>query len=638
MIKNINIKALIKFTLPVIFTMLFMSFYTMVDGLFVANLINEMALSAINIVFPVISIVLAFGLMLGTGGNAIIATYLGENKKEKAKTKFTNFIIVGIILGCISSIIVFFNIDWFLNILNANSDVYSYSNDYLKYLSLFFPFLVIQIIFQTALVTANKPGLSFVSMLAGGFTNIILDYVLIEIFNLGIKGAAIATGIGYIIPVIIGTVIFLKKSSIIHFVKPKLDFKSIKDACLNGSSEMVGNIATAVTTFLFNISIFKLAGNDGIAAITVIIYAQLLLSSIFMGYSMGIAPVISYNYGEKNFIKLKAIYKNSLKLIIGFSIISMIVAILLSNSIASLFTSVDSNVYALTVEGLRIFSISFLFSGLNIFASAFFTAYSNGKVSAILAFSRTFVFITISLLILPNIIGINGIWLAIPIAELITFFLSIKYISKYKKEYINRIGKSFDSKYNIIAIEREFSSGGREVGKRLAEKLGYGYYDEEIINKIVKEKMEENQIDIKLYSNNYSLTFAKTFQDYKQKINYKTQIQETNIIRELAQKGNSVFIGKCANYILASDKTFNIFIYGSDMNKKITRCISKGENTNKNNLNFSKMINIIDKDRSKYYEGITGTKITDLNNYNLAIDTAKVDIKKAVEMIVNSYE
>ncbi len=432
---KINTKNIIKFTIPTIFTMLFMSVYTMVDAIFVSNLVGESALSAINIVFPIIAIVLALGLMLATGGNAICAKKLGEGEKQEARQNFTLFTIVGAIIGMIVTVLIYLNIENVANILGAEKEVFFHSIDYLKYIAWCFPFFTIQLIFQSMYITVNKPQFAFLAMLLGGLSNIILDYIFMAHLNMGIEGAAIATGIGSLLPAIIGVIYFARKNKDIYFVKPVCDLKVLGKASLNGSSEMIGNIATAVTTFLFNMSMLRLVGNDGIAAITVILYSQIFLNAIFMGYAMGISPVISYNYGEKNKKNLRKIFVTSIKIILIFSLISTTLGFILAEPITNIFTDSSSNVYNLTIEGMKIFVFSFIFAGFNIFASAMFTAYSNGIVSGIISFLRTLVLISASLLILPQIIGITGVWIAVPIAEALTCIISIIFIIKYRKKY-----------------------------------------------------------------------------------------------------------------------------------------------------------------------------------------------------------
>ncbi len=438
MLEKTNLKNIIVFTLPSIAMILFMAFYTMVDGAFVANLINQTALSAINIALPVFILTVAVGLMVGTGGNAICAKLLGEGKTSEAKEMFTLFAIFGAVVGVIILVFVLIFLENILNFLGANEHSRQYVYDYIVTYIVFAPMAILQMIMQTSLITANVPVLAFVSILIGGITNIILDYVFIELFSMGISGAALATGIGNTLGAIIGIVYFSTKRSkrVLSFKLPKFNAGALVKMSINGSSEMVTNLSNAVVTLLFNKTMLNLAGNDGIAAITVVLYLQLFVNSVFMGFSLGVLPIISYNYGARDATNLHKLFRINFKFIICLSVVMLVVAYLIAEPIANFFLDENSNAYNLVTEGLLIFSISFLFAGFNIYASSMYTAYSNGKVSAIISFMRTFVFTITAILILPKLIGIKGVWLAVPIAEASTIVIVSFFLHKYRKAYM----------------------------------------------------------------------------------------------------------------------------------------------------------------------------------------------------------
>ena len=313
LIDKITFKNVISFTMPTIIMMVFMSVYQMVDGVFISNIIGTNALSAVNIVFPVISFLIGVSIMLGTGGSAIIAKNLGEDKPDKARRQFTLIILTGIVVGIVTAIIGVIFIDPIVRILGATETIYQYCIDYLFILCLAAPFAVLQMLFSCFFPAAGKPRLGLTVISIGGIANIILDYLFMAVLDMGIKGAALATSIGYAIPAIFGLFYFaLSKKSLLYFEKPELDFKMLLFTCANGSSEMVTNLANGVTTFLFNYMMMKFIGEDGVAAITVALYAQFLLSAVFMGYSNGIAPVISFNYGAQDIPSLKKLIKISL--------------------------------------------------------------------------------------------------------------------------------------------------------------------------------------------------------------------------------------------------------------------------------------------------------------------------------------
>jgi len=434
--QKFTLMSLIKFTSPTIFMLVFISFYQMVDGVFVSNFVGTDALSAINIVQPIISVIVAIAIMLSGGGSAIVAKHMGENNYEKARESFTLLIVVGAIIGIILAIFLFIFANDIVLILGATEQLYGYGYDYLIVLIIFSPIAIAQMMFLVFFITAGKPHLGFLFTIMAGITNIVLDYVFITQFNMGIKGAAIATVIGQSIPVLFGIYSFLfSKKLTLYFVKTKFDFNTVKMACFNGSSEMVSNLSTGVTTFMFNSVMLKYVGESGVASITIVLYAQFLLTAVYIGFSSGVAPIFSYNYGYNNKDEIKNVYKLSKKLIINFSVIMVFIAVLLAKQIVGIFTSGDGELFKMTVEGFKIFSISFLFSGINIFSSNMFTAFSNGLVSAIISFTRTFVVLILCLLILPEIIGINGIWLAVPISELLCIFMSIFFFYKYKNKY-----------------------------------------------------------------------------------------------------------------------------------------------------------------------------------------------------------
>lgn len=434
--KKNSFTSLLKFTAPTIIMMIFMSLYTMVDGVFVSRFVGTDALSAVNIVYPYIGLVLAVGIMLATGGSAVIAKKMGENNSQGAKENFSMLILLGIILGFIIAIIGLIFIDPILLVLGTNEQIYAYAYEYVFVLMFFVPFSILQMLFQYFFVTAGKPNLGLISTVLGGIANIILDYVFIVTLNMNIAGAALATGIGYSIPAIFGIYYFMThKHGTLHFVKPTFDKKAIFDSCTNGASEMVTNLSTAITTYLFNLMMLKYLGSDGVAAITIVLYAQFFLTALYLGYSSGVAPIISYNYGDQNAEELKKILKISLIFIVVCSIVTYLSSTFLATSIVGIFAKAGTNVYEIALNGFGLFSLSYLFIGINIFASALFTALSNGKISAIISFARTFLFILVAILVLPQLMGVDGIWLAIPFAELMALIVSIFFMIRLKSVY-----------------------------------------------------------------------------------------------------------------------------------------------------------------------------------------------------------
>lgn len=433
--KSFKFLTLIRFTIPSIVMLIFMSLYTIVDGVFVSRFVNTDALSAVNIVYPFINIVIAIGVMLATGSSAFIAKKIGENKIKEARESFTLIILVGLVLGIIISLVGFIFSKQIIYIMGSTEDLYGYCIEYLRGLLFFIPAYILNLLFQYLTITAGKPNIGLVLTIIGGVINMVLDYVFIVIMDLGIVGAAYATGLGNLVPVILAIIYFIGKKSSLYFVKAKLDFNVILNVCLNGSSEMVTNLSTGITTMLFNIVMMNLLGSDGVAAITIVLYGQFLITSAYIGFSSGVAPIISYNYGNKNKDELRKIIKYSIRFILISSVTLFIISILLSQNIVGIFSEKDSNVYKIGYVGFMIFSISFLVTGVNIFTSSMFTAFSNGKISAIISFLRTFVFIIAGIIILPKFLGVYGVWLSVPFAEAISMIISIYYINRYKDTY-----------------------------------------------------------------------------------------------------------------------------------------------------------------------------------------------------------
>ncbi len=427
--------SLLRFAFPTIVMMIFMGLYTIVDTIFVAQFVNTDALSSINIVCPVINVTVGLGTMIATGGNAIVSRKMGAGESQEAKEDFTLLVITGAVIGFTILLGGTVWIDKLIYALGASDLLFPYCKDYLLVLFLFIPANVLQTLFSNLFVTAGKPGLGFGLSVLAGAANIIFDYVFIVLFNLGIQGAALGTGFGYLIPTVAGLVYFARSKGTLSFAKPKLKWTVIKESCFNGSSEMVSQLATAITTFLFNNTMMNLLGEDGVAAITIIIYSQFLLNTMYIGYSIGIAPVIGFNYGNGNSVQQKKVFHISMRFIAAASVLVFTISMFGGQYIVQLFAKNTSEVYRIAANGFTIFSYSFLFCGLNNFTSAMFTALSNGKVSAALSFMRTFGLLAGGILLLPRIWGITGVWLAVPIAEGTMFFISALCLIHYRKKY-----------------------------------------------------------------------------------------------------------------------------------------------------------------------------------------------------------
>lgn len=431
-----NFWSLLSFALPNIIMMLLLSAYTIVDGIFVSHYVGTNGLSAINIFQPIYNIILAIAIMLGTGGSAIIARKLGEDERKDAMENFSMLTLVGVIVGVFIAAIGCLTAGPVFRALGARGALFPYCYPYGMIIYAFAPAFILQTMFQTFFVTAGKPGIGLLATVGAGVANVVLDYIFIVPLNMGISGAALATGIGFCIPAVIGTIyFFVNRRSELHFIRPKFDLRVLKKSCSNGSSEMVSNLAVAITTFLFNMMFLKYYGEDGVAAISIALYFQFIYSAVYFGYSGGVAPLISYNYGRDDRQQLKSIFRTSMIFFAAMGILTYAVSMLTSRQVIQWFAKEGSVVFDLTIRGFVFFSISFLLMGYNIFASSMFTAYSDGKVSALLSFSRTFFFLVGSILLLPLIFGGDGIWMAVPVAEGMGLAVTAVYLWKKRKIY-----------------------------------------------------------------------------------------------------------------------------------------------------------------------------------------------------------
>ncbi|MEA4986896.1 MAG: MATE family efflux transporter [Anaerovorax sp.] len=423
--KEFKFIQLLQFAAPSIIMMVFLSLYTIVDGFFVSHYVGTDALSSVNITYPFSSIFVALGVMFATGGSAVVATRLGEKKIKDANNSFS---LIVLFCSCISILLIIPALVWIeplVKVLGAEGNLIPLCMKYLFIQVLFSPIAILQILFQNFFVTAGKPSFGLILTVIAGLCNMLFDFVFLGMMHIGIEGAAYASAIGYCIPALGGILFFIKNKQGLHFIKPNWNKTVLIKSSLNGSSEMVTNLSVSVTTFLFNVLTMKYLGPDGVAAITVILYCQFLMTSLFMGFSIGVAPVISYHYGAENLLYLKKLKHMCWKFVIFSSFFVFVFSLSCTELIAALFSDQSSDVYSLICRGMSIFSVSFLFAGINIFASAMFTAISDGKTSAMISFSRTFLFIIVGFTIMIQLFHVDGIWLSMPFAEFVTLLLVI---------------------------------------------------------------------------------------------------------------------------------------------------------------------------------------------------------------------
>ena len=434
--EHFTYKNLIKFTLPTIIMMIFTSIYGVVDGIFISNVVGANSFASVNLIMPVIMIIGTIGFMIGTGGSAIISKTLGEGENKKANKQFSMLIYLEIILGIIFTIIALLVLEPVARLLGATEEMMSDCLIYGRILLIGMTAFILQNSFQSFMVVAEKPNFGLGIAIIAGLTNMVLDFLFIYVFKWGVAGAAIATITSQFVGAIIPMIYFARENdTMLKLGKTKFELHTIIKTCTNGSSEMVTNLSMSLVNILFNMQLMKFAGANGVAAYGIIMYVGFLFTGTYMGYSVGTAPIIGYHYGANNTDELKSLLNKSIKLLGIVAIIMTFLAEILANPLASIFVSYDKELLKMTINAIRLYSLSYIISWFNIFASSFFTALNNGFISALISFVRTLVFQIVCILILPAILELNGIWLSVVVAEVLSVFVSIICLIKNKNKY-----------------------------------------------------------------------------------------------------------------------------------------------------------------------------------------------------------
>ena len=433
---HFNYKKLIRFVLPSIIMMVFTSIYGVVDGFFVSNFAGKTSFAAINLVMPFIMILGGMGFMLGTGGTALVSRILGEGNREKACRYFSMMIWLTVLMGLGLSVLGIVFMRPVAVFFGASAEMMDDCVLYGRIVTGFTAAFMLQNVFQSFLIAAEKPRLGLASTVMAGLTNMILDALFIGVFKWGVAGAAIATGLSQCVGGIVPLIYFFRPNpGRLRLGRAKYDGKALLKTCTNGSSELMSNISMSVVSMLYNVQLMKYAGEDGVAAYGVLMYVNMIFLAAFIGYSVGTAPVIGYHYGAGNHEELKSLLKKSLTLIGIVSVVMLIAAELLAKPLAMVFVGYDEGLLALTLRGFVIYSFSFLFAGIAVFGSSFFTALNNGLVSALISFLRTLVFQVAAVLIFPLIWEIDGIWISIVAAELMAAVVTFLFLLGKRKKY-----------------------------------------------------------------------------------------------------------------------------------------------------------------------------------------------------------
>lgn len=434
--EHFTYSKLLRFVLPSIIMMIFTSIYGVVDGLFVSNFVGKTAFASVNLMMPMMMGFSALGFMIGTGGSAIVGKTLGEGKKELANEYFSMLIYVTLAGGIVISLLGIALVRPVAILLGADGSLLDNCVLYGRIVFCSMPAFMLQNVFQSFFVTAEKPKLGLYVIIAAGVTNMILDYLFIAVFGWGLAGAAIATVCGECIGGLFPVLYFSRpNSNLLRLCRAHFSGNVLLKTCTNGSSELMTNLSSSIVNSLYNLQLMKVAGENGVAAYGAIMYINFIFIAIFLGYSIGSAPLVSYHYGADNHEELQNLYGKSMRLVGTWGVLLFALAQLIAAPLSRIFVGYDAGLYALTCHGLRIFCLTYLLNGFNIYGSSFFTALNNGLLSALISFLRTLVFQISSVLLLPALFGINGIWSSVTVAELLTLCVTVTCLIRQKKRY-----------------------------------------------------------------------------------------------------------------------------------------------------------------------------------------------------------
>ena len=427
---------LLRFTFPSIIMMIFTSIYSVVDGIFVSNFAGKTPFAAINLIMPLLIVTGAPGFMVGTGGSAIVAKTMGQGKPELAKRYFSFLVCAAAVGGAAVGWLGAVFARPIASALGAKGEILEYCVVYARIILAANPFFILQNVFQSFFVTAEKPKLGLYITVGAGLTNIVLDALLVGVLHWGVAGAAIATILSQAVGGLTPIVYFLRENdSLLRLIRPRFDGGVLWRTCTNGSSELMSNISGSIVAMLYNFQLLRLAGEDGVAAYGAIMYVNFIFLAIFIGYAIGSAPVVSYHYGAGHSEELHSLLVKSAVLTEGVGMAMMVLAFLASGPLAKIFVGYDRDLYELTVQGFHLYAVSYLLCGCNIFGSSFFTALNNGLASALISFLRTMVFQCAAVLILPVFLEVDGIWLAVTVAETLTLLVTLALLARYRKIY-----------------------------------------------------------------------------------------------------------------------------------------------------------------------------------------------------------
>lgn len=429
-------KKLLKAVLSPILMMVFTSIYGIVDGLFISNVEGDTAFSAVNLIIPVTMAIGAIGFMFGAGGSALVSKTLGEGDKDKAQSIFTAIVIINAAVGFAISVLTFIFVEQIVTLLGATPEMKDYAVKYGRIILMGEIAFMTQNLFQNFFIVAERPHLGFIVTVGAGVTNMILDAVMVAVLRWGVEGAAIATVISQVVGSVIPIIYFAKKNtSLLRFRKPAFRADYIFKTVTNGFSEFLSNVSASFVSMVYNKQLMSYKGQDGVTAYGIIMYASFIFAAVFIGYAIGTAPIIGYNYGAKNHDELKNVFKKSMILNFATGIVMTTLSVVFARLLCSIFVGYNPALLDFSAQAMRIFSVGFIFMGLNIFTSSFFTALNNGLISAIVSAFRTLVCQLVMVFTLPLIWGVDGIWISIVAAEALALCLDIVFLITNRKKY-----------------------------------------------------------------------------------------------------------------------------------------------------------------------------------------------------------
>ena len=433
---HFDYKRLLRFTFPSMVMMVFTSLYSVVDGFFVSNFVGKTPFAAVNFIMPVLMILGSVGFMFGAGGSALVSKTMGEGKPEKARKLFSLFVYSTAVCGVVIAVISFVFLRPLAVLMGAEGEMLDNCVLYGRILLLSLPFFMLQFEFQSFFITAEKPQMGLVVTVVCGLANMVLDALFMAVFSWGLVGAAAATAVSQMLGGVIPILYFSRADAdTLRLTKTKIDGKALLKACTNGSSELMSNISMSMVGILYNFQLMRYAGENGIAAYGVLMYVNMIFLAIFIGYSTGVAPVVGYHYGAGNHLELKGLLKKSYVIIGVFAVVMFGLAELLAGTLAGIFVGYDRELMEMTERAFMIYSVSFLFSGIAIYGSSFFTALNDGLTSALISFLRSLLFQVAAVIILPLIFGIDGIWFSVVAAELVAAVMTVLFIAAKRGKY-----------------------------------------------------------------------------------------------------------------------------------------------------------------------------------------------------------